>query len=450
MKIGWTTTSSIEDAERLARESVDQKLAACVQIEGPIRSVYIWEGKLTQEEEYRVSFKFIEQNTEKLETWLFANHPYAVPQWLTVNADRVHPGYLKWVKETTAPLSTEFTPDLRKAVSLSKKGNELMKKKRYREAEKVFQEALEIDGNNTYILVGLGDLYREMKKYHDAINHYEKVLVVDPQNVFALRGIGDSYRGLHQSERAIYYWNRYLEFNRDDFQVMTRIADAFVKIGNFGDSETYYLKALEKQPEDKYALLGIGSLYYKNEEYDKALAFFEKLLSIDENYVAVLTMVGNIYRRRQDYELAAIYYEKAALKDPWNTFALYGLGDSLRGLKNYREAVRWWSMILEREPKNQNLHTRVGDALVNMGDYEKAAEHYEKSLQVGFDQYALLGLAKVHRNNKKLDEAEACCRKVLAQIPDDRRSLEELAAICDDLGDTAQAEEIRSRLAAID
>ena len=59
-------------------------------------------------------------------------------------------------------------------------------------------EALGIDNENSYVLVGLGDLHRETGKYHKAIGFYEKTLEIDTLNMFALRGwempIGDSAR----------------------------------------------------------------------------------------------------------------------------------------------------------------------------------------------------------------------------------------------------------------
>jgi len=444
MIIGWTTTSSHEDASLLARESVNKKLASCAQIDGPIRSFYIWNDEQKNDEEYRVTFKFLEQNESRLEKWLLENHPYEVAQWVTVKAHHISAAYLKWARENELH-PEDIKVDLKKAVSLSREGNELLRKGRFSEAEKVFLEALEIDPNNSYILVGLGDLHREQRFYKKSLQYYEHVLKLDPDNIFALRGTGDSYRGLSMPERAIYHWNRYLEHNTEDYHVMTRVADALVKTNSFADSEKFYIKALSFKGNDKYALLGLGSLYYKIGEEDKALAQFDKLLALDDSYVAVLTMTGNIFRRRKEFELAANFYERAATKDPWNTFALFGLGDSLRGMKKYSEAVRWWSMIIEKEPKNQNMLTRIADALLAQEKIDKAYSYYERSLEIGYDPYALLGISRLERKRMNLDAAEAACRQLLNHSPEDPRFLEELANVYEDKGKPDKAREIRSK-----
>jgi tetratricopeptide (TPR) repeat protein len=439
MNIGWTTVSSREEAEKLASEAVNARLATCAQIDGPIRSFYLWQDKLVNDEEYRITFKFLARNAGKLEMWIKENHSYELPQWITVQIEHVMAEYLQWAKGN-------MQSDHKRAIELSRQGSEFLKKRNWKEAEQAFLEALEIDSVNSYVLVGLGDLHRETGKFHKALGFYEKTLEVDPLNMFALRGIGDAYRGLGQAGKAISYWQRYLEQNPDDIHVLTRLADSYVKIGNFSESEKLYLKALSLDDTDKYALRGIGNLYYKLADHDKALAYFEKFIELDETYIAVLTMAGNIHRRRKQYERAAFYYEKALKQEPWNIFALYGMGDSQRGLQNYEKSVNSWLKILEKEPHNQNLHSRVGDALIRLDRLDDALEHYKRSMKIGYDQFALLGMVRAYRLKKELTEAEKCGRQLLEKNPDDQRTLAELLAVYEDMGETKKADEIRARL----
>ena len=447
MNIGWTTISTYEDAEKIAKGSVEQKLAACAQIGGPISSFYTWKEQVENEQEYRITFKFLAKNGERLEAWIKEHHPYDVPQWVTVRAEHVLPAYLSWVLENDLS-SQDKAVNLDKAVELSKMATDLLRKKSYHEAEKTFIEALELDDTNPYVLVGLGDLYREMKRFKDATGFYEKVLAFDPENVFALRGIGDAYRGMEEPAKAVGYWKRYLECNKKDIHVMTRLADSFQRMGDLQQSEHYYLNVLEIDGKDKYALLGLGNLYYKMGKNEEALRYLEDLIELDESYVAALTMIGNIYRRQKEFDRAAVYYERVIKRNPGNTFALYGLGDSYRGLKDYDEAIHWWLKILEKEPQNQDLLSRVGDALLNLGKMDEALEYYNRSCRIGFDAYALLGMSKINRQRENYHEAERCCQEALEKAPGDRRFLEELANVFEAKGELGKSEEIRSTLPA--
>lgn len=95
--IAWTTLPQREEAERLACEAVDAGLAACAQVDGPIRSHFTWEGRTQVEDEFRVTFKFTLQQGPHLEAWVHARHPYALPQWIVIEASHVSPAYRAWI-----------------------------------------------------------------------------------------------------------------------------------------------------------------------------------------------------------------------------------------------------------------------------------------------------------------------------------------------------------------
>lgn len=99
LMIGWTTLESQEDARRLAQAAVEQRLVSCVQIDGPIESIYRWEGRVESSREYRLTLKFPASAAESVEAWLLESHPYDTPQWVVVAADRVSPAYLDWASK---------------------------------------------------------------------------------------------------------------------------------------------------------------------------------------------------------------------------------------------------------------------------------------------------------------------------------------------------------------
>ncbi len=106
MLIVWTTVASRADADRLAREIVDQRLAACVQVEGPVTSTYQWKGKVEQAEEFRLCIKLLPEQATALSAWVQAHHPYETPEWIVVAAAEVGEKYLSWARanSTNPPL----------------------------------------------------------------------------------------------------------------------------------------------------------------------------------------------------------------------------------------------------------------------------------------------------------------------------------------------------------
>lgn len=96
MLIAWTTLPDAGSANTLASGAVEQGLAVCVQVEGPITSHYRWEGRLERATEHRLCFKLMPDQRRALETWVLARHPYETPEWVVVEAAGVGEKYLSW------------------------------------------------------------------------------------------------------------------------------------------------------------------------------------------------------------------------------------------------------------------------------------------------------------------------------------------------------------------
>ena len=104
--IATTTVSSRELADVIAQSLVGDRIAACVQIDGPITSYYLWEGKVEAASEWRLTIKSIESVAAKLYEMVLAVHPYKVPQWIVVAAESVSPDYGQWVQQSVQDASS--------------------------------------------------------------------------------------------------------------------------------------------------------------------------------------------------------------------------------------------------------------------------------------------------------------------------------------------------------
>ena len=99
MLIAWTTVADKAAADSLASAVVSEKLATCVQIDGPITSHYRWENRVEKAEEYRLLFKLLPDQSARLEKRIHELHPYDTPEWIVVNAQHVSEKYLSWARE---------------------------------------------------------------------------------------------------------------------------------------------------------------------------------------------------------------------------------------------------------------------------------------------------------------------------------------------------------------
>lgn len=90
-------------AERIADDLIGQRLAACVNILAPCRSVYRWHGEVQHDEEHPMLIKTSAERYAALEQALRAAHPYELPEIIAVPIERGLPAYLAWVAGETKP-----------------------------------------------------------------------------------------------------------------------------------------------------------------------------------------------------------------------------------------------------------------------------------------------------------------------------------------------------------
>jgi len=96
------TTPDEDVAARLCRHLVEQRLAACAQIGGPIRSTYRWKGEVEVDPEWMVTIKTSSARLDELVEAVNSLHPAQVPEVVATPAVGGDPAYLRWVLEETA------------------------------------------------------------------------------------------------------------------------------------------------------------------------------------------------------------------------------------------------------------------------------------------------------------------------------------------------------------
>lgn len=90
-----------DEAERIGRMVVEERLSACVNIQGSIRSIYRWNGAIESAEEVSAIFKTTEACADALITRIAGLHSYEVPCIVTWQIDRIMGPYADWVEDST-------------------------------------------------------------------------------------------------------------------------------------------------------------------------------------------------------------------------------------------------------------------------------------------------------------------------------------------------------------
>jgi periplasmic divalent cation tolerance protein len=98
----FSTFPSPDKAAEVARTLVSEQLAACVNLVGPVRSIYSWKGEISDDTETLAVIKTTSERFDEMKTRLVALHPYEVAEVIALPVEAGHAPYLAWVADETA------------------------------------------------------------------------------------------------------------------------------------------------------------------------------------------------------------------------------------------------------------------------------------------------------------------------------------------------------------
>ena len=93
-----TTFASLEDAKKMAHQLIQGQLAACVQIQEGVHSIYRWDGKICEEKEVLLSAKTIADKWIDISSFIKIHHPYDLPELIAHAPEKYEAHYGKWVE----------------------------------------------------------------------------------------------------------------------------------------------------------------------------------------------------------------------------------------------------------------------------------------------------------------------------------------------------------------
>lgn len=98
--IVFVTVASRDEGERIAEALVGEQVAACVNVVGPIRSIYRWQGEVCRDDEHLLLIKTTRARYPALEARVKALHSYEVPEVVALPIEMGSAAYLEWLAKS--------------------------------------------------------------------------------------------------------------------------------------------------------------------------------------------------------------------------------------------------------------------------------------------------------------------------------------------------------------
>jgi periplasmic divalent cation tolerance protein len=97
-----TTLPHEQAAQNLAVRLVEERLAACAQVSGPVSSTYRWQGEIERDAEWYCHIKTTAARMVQLQARILELHPYEIPEIIAVPILDGNPDYLRWIEESVS------------------------------------------------------------------------------------------------------------------------------------------------------------------------------------------------------------------------------------------------------------------------------------------------------------------------------------------------------------
>ncbi len=266
--------------------------------------------------------------------------------------------------------------------ALSRKGLALINLGRHEEALEVFNKAIELNPKNGFALSRKGAALGNLGRHEEALEVFNKAIELNPKNGFALLRKGTALGNLGRHEEALEVFNKAIELNPKNGFALLRKGTALINLGRHEEALEVFNKAIELNPKNGFALLRKGTALINLGRHEEALEVFNKAIELNPKDGFALSRKGAALGNLGRHEEALEVFNKAIELNPKDGFALSNKGAALINLGRHEEALKTLFRVIEINPMDVNALSNKSAALGNLGRYEEALDVLNKAIEL--------------------------------------------------------------------
>jgi len=248
-------------------------------------------------------------------------------------------------------------------------------------AFKQYQKAIELDPENYWALVGIGEVYGRMDIHQRAVESldqavlqrpryafahaalgevrrkkgekdaaitaYSQAILLDPDNLVAHRGLGELYLASGSESAALRELAVAARMAPEDFDLQMKVAKLLEAAGNRAEAHAHYKLATELNSNDDRAWYGRARTAAATGLKADAIGALERVLELKSYHHLARRDLADLLREQRDFARAATLYRDAVTATPGDVDAHRGLAASYEGLSKHYEALQAYAQTLE-------------------------------------------------------------------------------------------------------
>jgi len=232
--------------------------------------------------------------------------------------------------------------------------------KKYEEAVKVMDEAIELFPDDFTINLILGLSLAQLDKHLDAKPYLKKSVELNPNDLNSLSAYAYTLSQLKENDLAVNYLKQALAIKPDDVNLLGTLGLIYDAMEKWTECDSVYDRAL--QIDSQNALVNNNyaySLSERGERLKEALRMVEIAISADPNNTSYLDTIGWVYFKLGDYREAKVNLEKAIEIAGERAVMLEHLGDIMFKLGDTQKAKSLWQKAYDLDNTNVTLKSKI-------------------------------------------------------------------------------------------
>lgn len=289
----------------------------------------------------------------------------------------------------------------------------------FAEAEKLYQRALDIDGDNAEALHLLGRLYGQTGKYENAIGSLEHAISLRSDFTDAMLDLGNVHRLRGDLEQAEGYYQRVLEQEPDNILACRNLGGLLKQTGNVDEAEQHLRKAIQLAPDFTNAREELVSLLFERKAFSEALGLLQNEIQRRPKDPFILYNIALVHNAQGEEMKAIDAFNKAIDLNPEYAEPYIGLSQLLFHKGEKKDAENVLRRLVDINPSSAEGYCHLGMHLFNQGKLDDAYLFLEKAIAQKYDySLAYLYLALVQIKQSAYDDAMDNLQLAVYYTPD--------------------------------
>jgi tetratricopeptide (TPR) repeat protein len=222
-----------------------------------------------------------------------------------------------------------------------------------------------------------GNILRNQKNYQEAIIKYQEASNLDPENSFFVTNLGNTFYGLGDFEEAITKYDRAIELNPNNADAYNNWGVVLLKLSKFKEAAAKCKLATELDSTNAMAYYNWGVSLNRLGDFKEATTKYKRATELNPNDADAYNNWGNALLKLSKFEEAAAKCKRATELDSNNAIAHNNWGDALLKLRKFEEAAAKYKRAIELNPNDADAYNNWGVVLEKQDKKELALEKFK-------------------------------------------------------------------------